>query len=206
MSSPKVFSRYITSVAPLLMLVALLAASCEKECDTIAECYPIPTELPAVTCNGANTMGARVDSVQFVASYVPNTTSWGGSSPENGITAQWLEDGETIRVIGQSGLRPLSIDARSMWMWLDFRLDEIVRVEFQYTNYDPKSGGPNFTATTVDTMVINHDLRYDSSTGVLCGTFDAQLLMSAWNTSSLWRRGDTVLLREGRLDVVVPPR
>ncbi len=204
MSLPKCSSRHATLAATFLASLLALAAGCEKdnECEGIAECYPVPTELPPATCMGANTMGAMVDSIMFVASYAPNTTSWGRDGWPDGIFAEWDEDGETIKVDAETGIRPSDVDARSMNMSLWLRGDSIVYMRFGYSGDRRKYIHEIRTAEAVP-LRSTHTLTYDAEQQRLCGTFEADLIITYFNLPIEERNGDTLRIRGGRLDIPI---
>ena len=182
---------------PLLLTLATLPAcdglfGDDGDCTGIAECYPVPTELPAATCTGANTLGARVDSILFVANYAPNTTSWGHEPAPGGVTAYYDVERDVIRIQGEHPIRPHEVDKRNMGMTIDLRGDSVVFVYFDYRNWGNRPFNL-MVARTLNPADVHHTLAYDAVARRVCGTFDAG------NPAV----GDTIRLLDGRLDVPV---
>ena len=202
-----------SSIIPLAVIWVLATAvsGCEKESllEANRRRFPIPTELPVITCEGANTVGAYVDSILFVANYYPNFTSWGGNPPPGGISAHF-EDLEPelgyIRVFAEHSMRPDTLDSRRMnsHLWYYPVEDSIGLVLFGYVGH-----GMDISLTTRGvTQDLSHDLHFDPVDSILCGTIARLTLIE---TGSTRRFGDpaaydTLVLRDYRVDVKVRRR
>ena len=166
---------------------------------------PIPSELPAATCTGANTIGCYVDTVLFVANYFPNLSSWGARTAEGGVRAFIEEPGEKrIQIIAVHPIRPQEIDARTMRLdiWYYFDVDSIGDISFNYS-------GNEFEYTVshnhlVPTEFPQFDLNYDPDNSALCGTISfAKLAERFPNDIGSPSVHDTLRLKDLRLDLPV---
>ncbi len=194
----------------VIWVLATAVSGCEKESPLEANRrrFPIPTELPAVTCEGANTVGAYVDSILFVANYYPNFSSWGSATPTDGISAffEYPSSGPSyIEVFSLHPLRPDAIDTRRMNSHISYYPieDSIGIVLFGYVGH-----GMDISLTTRGvTQDLSHDLHFNTVDSILCGTISRLTLIE---TSSVDigdpEAYDTLVLRDYRLDVKVRRR
>jgi hypothetical protein len=130
--------KIITNIIAMSVLCCVYGCDKESNTDALRRKYPIPTELPEVTCDGANTVGARFDSILFVANYFPNTSSWGSPTPEDGVRAffRYPSGGlePFIEVFAEHPIRPNEIDNRRMnsFLWYYPNLDSLAHLSFRY--------------------------------------------------------------------------
>ena len=199
----------LSSSLPLLTLLVVATAclACDKESqmDEYRRLYPIPTELPAATCTGANTIGCYVDTVLFVANYFPNLSSWGARTAEGGVRAFIeAEHPDRLYVQAEHPIRPHEIDTRSMYveMWYNIRTEEIDLLIFAY--YNPAK----VYAFDLDTINVGRrlkfDLTYDQASARICGTItEAPFREATARFLGDPEFHDTTTLRDLRLDLPV---
>lgn len=188
-----------------LSLTALTFPACEK--DNIQDCYearepcPIPTELPAETCNNAHAIGMMVDTILFVASYAPNNSGIGSEPPRGGLRARWETGAKVIRIEAQHSLRPDGEDTRFMFLTLFVNMDmSIESISFSYRNASLATAG--FSTSGAGAATSN--LSYNADSEVLCGTFSA--ILSVTTEAYGFTKSDTVQLTSGVIDTEVSGR
>ncbi len=200
---------YIKSpIIPLTVIWVLATAvsGCEKESPLEANRrrFPIPTELPAATCEGANTAGAYVDSILFVANYYPNFSSWGSATPPDGISAffEYPSSGPSyIEVFSLHPLRPDAIDTRYMQTVLRYypEGDSVSLLSFRYR-------GPNIGVSVWNNGISDkpiHNLKFSELDSVLCGTISTISLIESTENFGDPDFKDTLIMRDYRVDVKV---
>lgn len=194
--------RSLPVASALSWLVCGLAfPACVKE--DIGTCFeervacPIPSELPAETCDGAHTLGAMFDTILFVANYAPNNSGIGSSVPEGGLRASWQGGGEYIEVSGEHAIRPRNVDPRFARVYIIVRENNITRISLSYNQGSAQS--VRFKSS--DSLHVSSSLYYDSQTGILCGTFSGPLITTSGGFG--YERGDTILVTDGVVDTEV---
>ena len=173
--------------------------------DEYRRLYPIPTELPAATCTGANTIGCYVDTVLFVANYFPNLSSWGARTAEGGVRAFIeAEHPDRLYVQAEHPIRPHEIDTRSMYveMWYNVKTNEIDLLIFAY--YNPAKVYTFILDTINVGRKLNYVLDYDANNSRLCGSIAyAPMRESFADYIGDPIIFDTLTLRDLRLDLPV---
>ena len=192
-------------LALLVTATAFISCDQESQMDEYRRLYPIPTELPAATCTGANTLGCYVDTVLFVANYFPNLSSWGARTAEGGVRAFIeAEHPDYIQVIADHPIRPFEIDERTMRINLSyyFASDSIGNLTFSYSsNSVDYSVAHNNWAHTPNP---NFNFNYNQNKKRLCGEIYlaklAEIFPAGLGNPSV---NDTLDLKDLRLDLPV---
>lgn len=190
-----------------LLTATVFMVGCDKESqnDEYRRLYPIPTELPEITCEGNNTIGCYVDSILFVANYFPNTSSWGSKTYEGGVRA-FIEnpDDDFIQILSEHPIRPHEIDNRYMRLNItyNFNTDSIQSMTYIY-----RGNGIDLDIVNnehIPTPLPTFQIDYNSSTSRICGTIDYAEL-AEYNPQDIGDPliRDTLILRDLRLDLPV---